>query len=129
MKNANEVNNLFDTYRPRGSTGLAQVLHAAFQAHFSGDRGATTVLVVTDGAPDSRPDVERVIKRAAQSLERDAELSVSFIQVGNDSAATRFLEHLDDGLHDAKFDIVDTVTAAQCRTMSFNELIANSIYD
>mmetsp|Transcript_41251 Transcript_41251/g.127388 ORF Transcript_41251/g.127388 Transcript_41251/m.127388 type:complete len:263 (-) Transcript_41251:65-853(-) len=129
VKSAQEVGSLFDTYRPRGSTDLARVLHAAFSDHFAGSRGATTILVVTDGAPNSKPDVERVIKRAAASIERDAELSVSFIQVGNDSSATRFLQRLDDDLSDAKFDIVDTVTTAQCKNMSFNELIANSIYD
>jgi hypothetical protein len=129
VKSAQEVGSLFDTYRPRGSTDLARVLHAAFADHFAGTRGATTILVVTDGAPNSKPEVERVIKRAAGSMERDAELSVSFIQVGNDSGATRFLQRLDDDLSDAKFDIVDTLTTAQCKTMSFNELIANSIYD
>lgn len=129
VKQSEEVTSLFQRYRPRGSTNLAGVLHAAFQAHFDGSRGATTILVVTDGCPDSQSDVERVIKRAAASIERDAELSVSFIQVGNDSSATKFLEHLDDGLKDAKFDIVDTVSAAQCKKMSFNELIANSIFD
>jgi hypothetical protein len=73
--------------------------------------------------------VERVIKNAAASIERDAELSISFIQVGEDAGATRFLTRLDDDLDDAKFDIVDTVTSQQCQQMSFNELIANSIYD
>jgi hypothetical protein len=129
VKSSQEVGSLFDTYRPRGSTDLARVLHAAFADHFSGTRGATTILVVTDGAPNSKPEVERIIKRAAASMERDAELSVSFIQVGNDSGATRFLQRLDDDLSDAKFDIVDTVTTGQCKSMSFNELIANSIYD
>lgn len=129
VKSPGEVTSLFQRYRPRGSTNLALALHAAFQAHFEGTRGATTILVITDGAPDSQSEVERVIKRAAGSIERDAELSVSFIQVGSDRSATKFLQHLDDDLKDAKFDIVDTVTSEQCKKMSFNELIANSIYD
>jgi hypothetical protein len=129
VKNDKEVTHLFSTYRPRGTTNLAGVLHAAFVDHFNGTRGATTILVITDGCPDSKSDVENVIKRAAAALERDAELSISFVQVGSDSSATRFLAHLDDDLTGAKFDIVDTVTTEQCRKMSFNELIANSIYD
>jgi Mg-chelatase subunit ChlD len=124
-----EVKNIFNLHPPRGTTNLAGVLHAAFEAHFAGSRGATTILVITDGCPDSKPDVERVIKNAAASIERDAELSISFIQVGEDAGATRFLTRLDDDLDDAKFDIVDTVTSQQCQQMSFNELIANSIYD
>jgi hypothetical protein len=129
IKSDVEVTNIFSLHPPRGSTNLAGVLDAAFQSHFAGSRGATTILVITDGCPDSEKEVEKVIKKGAASIERDAELSVSFIQIGDAASATKFLERLDDDLDDAKFDIVDTVTSQQCQQMSFNELIANSIYD
>ena len=126
---AAEVEDAFRQFRPRGSTNLALGLHTAFDEHFKGSRGASTILVVTDGAPNSRSEVERVIKRAAGSLELDAELSVSFIQIGNDAGATKYLKYLDDDLSDAKFDIVDTLTAKETKSISFNELIARSIFD
>jgi hypothetical protein len=129
VKSAQDVTTLFHTHRPRGSTNLALALHAAFDEHFQGSRGATTVLVVTDGAPDSEAEVRRVIVKAARSIERDSELSVSFIQIGKDTSASRFLEQLDDSLTEAPFDIVDTVKANDAKSMSFNELIARSIYD
>lgn len=129
VKDPTEVKNLFKSHQPRGSTNLALALHSAFRAHFAGERGATTILVVTDGAPDSRQEVERVIRRAAESIEVDAELSVSFIQIGTDLGAKKFLQYLDDDLKNVKFDIVDTVTAEECNNLSFAELIARSIYD
>ena len=129
VKSAQDVTTLFHTHKPRGSTNLALALHAAFEEHFAGSRGATTILVVTDGAPDSQSECKRVIVKAARSLEKDSELSISFIQIGNDASASKFLSVLDDELTEAPFDIVDTMKAADARNISFNELIARSIYD
>jgi hypothetical protein len=44
-------------------------------------------------------------------------------------AAERFLQSLDDELHEAKFDIVDTVSMQEMQGMSFNELIQKSLDD
>lgn len=129
-----QVQALFDRFKPRGSTNLALALHAAFKSHFASHRAATTVLVITDGEPDSRVEVERIIARAANSAESKDELSVSFIQIGEDKQATKFLQYLDDDLSvesggKCKMDIVDTVPLSQYKNMPFGELVANSLYD
>ena len=129
VKSPEEVESIFQRHRPSGSTNLALALHRAFCKHFEGSRGATTLLVVTDGEPDSQSEVERVIRRAANSILEDEELSVSFIQIGDDRNASRFLKHLDDSITNARFDIVDTIKAEDAAKMSFPELIARSIYD
>ena len=86
-------------------------------------------IVLTDMVFQARHGVHDVEKTTAQQFEVDAELSVSFIQIGDDEQATRFLKELDDDLAEAKFDIVDTITADEAKGISFNELIARSIYD
>jgi Mg-chelatase subunit ChlD len=129
IKSPSDVTDVFAKYRPRGSTDLAMALHTAFEEHFAGSRGASTILVVTDGAPDSQLEVERIIRRASNSIEELDELSVSFLQIGDAPDATAFLNHLDDSLSGIKFDIVDTITAEECKRMSFAELVARSIYD
>ena len=106
---------------------MSEVLEAAFQEHFTGKR-ETTILVITDGAPDSQSEVEDVIKKAANRLMRDEDLSVTFVQIGNDQSATKFLKKLDDDL-ECKFDIVDTVTVEEMEGMSFEALIEKSIND
>jgi hypothetical protein len=75
--------------------------------------------------------VARVIIEATYKIQRDEDLSISFIQVGDDENATRFLKSLDDNLtrQGAKFDIVDTVTQQEMNGMTFNELIVKSIID
>jgi hypothetical protein len=129
VKTKEVVEEAFSRFKPRGSTDLALALHNAFRDHFDGARGATTILVVTDGCPNSQSEVERVLRRAANSIEHLDELSVSFVQIGDDRSATKFLEHLDDTLDDVKYDIVDTITAEECARISFSELVARSIYD
>lgn len=129
LKTKDAVEEIFSRHKPRGSTDLALALHHAFRDHFNGSRGATTILVVTDGCPNSQSEVERVLRRAANSIECLDELSVSFVQIGDDRSATKFLEHLDDTLEDVKYDIVDTITAEECSKISFSELIARSIFD
>jgi Mg-chelatase subunit ChlD len=129
IKSKEEVEEAFSRFGPRGSTDLALALHSAFLHHFNGTYGSTTILVVTDGCPNSQSEVERLIRRAANSIEHLGELSVSFIQIGSDRNATKFLDRVDHALVDAKYDIVDTVTAEECAKISFSELVARSIFD
>ncbi|CUG87338.1 Hypothetical protein, putative [Bodo saltans] len=129
IKTKEEVEEAFSRFKPRGSTDLAQALHSAFLDHFNGTYGSTTILVITDGCPNSQSEVERIVRRGANSIENLGELSVSFIQIGDDRNATKFLNRIDHSLVNAKYDIVDAVTAEECARISFSELVARSIFD
>ena len=85
--------------------------------------------MITDGEPDDKNAVIREIVSATQRMNRDEELSVSFIQIGNDSGARDFLKFLDDGLKSAKFDIVDALTSDEMYGMNFYDLVAKSVMD
>jgi len=125
---AETVRNLFRQQRPRGSTNLAAGLQACFARHFAGHCEGSTILCITDGCPDDPNAVEQTIIHAANMIGADVELSVSFIQIGDDVTATRYLKRLDDDLV-CKFDIVDTMPAEEMKGISFNELIQRSIDD
>ncbi|NES85641.1 MAG: hypothetical protein F6K10_31905 [Moorea sp. SIO2B7] len=113
-----------------GSTNLAGALQEAFKLHFERG-GQSTILVVTDGAPDNRKAVFRTIIEATQKISEDKELGVSLLQIGNDSGATEFLKACDDQLQGAgaAFDIVDTVTFDQMEDMSLREVLLNAVND
>ena len=50
-----------------------------------GTRRPETILVITDGAPTDRKKVEECIIRAThQYMEREEDLSITFMQIGND---------------------------------------------
>jgi hypothetical protein len=89
------------------------------------------ILVVTDGEPDDRKAVMKVIIEASRRIDQEEELGISFIQVGTDPQATRFLKLLDDELQSAgaKFDICDTVTMDDMEDMTLTDVLRNAITD
>ena len=134
---ASKVTQIFRENDPSGSTDLAAVLkHATdnyFQRKAAGQTkpNGETILVVTDGEPDDRKAVMKVIIEASRRMDRDEELAISFIQVGTDSQATKFLKILDDELQGAgaKFDICDTITIDDMEDYSLSEILLNAIND
>lgn len=134
---ANRVAQIFTENEPSGRTDLAAVLLDATNNYFQRKAArqtkpnGETILVITDGEPDDRKAVMKVIIEASRRLDRDEELAISFIQVGTDSQATRFLKVLDDELQSAgaKFDIVDTVTMDDMEDMTIREVLLNAIID
>ncbi len=134
---AAKVSIIFQENEPNGRTDLAGVLKDAtnnfFQRKMQGQIPANgeIILVVTDGEPDDRKAVMQVLIDVTQQLERDEELAISFIQIGTDEAATKFLTILDDdlGRAGAKFDIVDTITMHDMEDLTLREVLMNAIYD
>ncbi|PSF37787.1 hypothetical protein C7H19_09440 [Aphanothece hegewaldii CCALA 016] len=127
-----KVEQIFIENEPMGSTNLAAVLEDAVNCYFKNKSSqGETILVITDGEPDERKAVMKVIIEASRRMNKDEELGISFIQVGRDPEATRFLKALDDDLQGvgAKFDIVDTVTVEDMENMSLSEVLLNAIID
>jgi uncharacterized protein with von Willebrand factor type A (vWA) domain len=134
---AAKVAQIFQENDPSGGTDLAAVLKDATDQYLQRKRlGQTkpqgeTILVVTDGEPDDRKAVMQVVIQATQHLDRDQELAISFVQVGADPQATRFLTALDDELQSigAKFDICDTITIDGLEETSLTDVLLNAILD
>lgn len=131
--NADRVAAVFVENEPCGGTDLAAVLDHSFDAFFQrkggGEARPETVLVVTDGAPDDEKAVMKTVIRAAKRVQRADELAVSFIQIGTDSGARRFLKVLDDEMvrAGAPFDIVTTVTLDEAEGMGLTEVLTSAL--
>jgi uncharacterized protein with von Willebrand factor type A (vWA) domain len=141
---ANKISQIFKESEPIGKTRLAEVLEDTLNIYFqrkaSGEtkKNGETIIVVTDGEPDDRKAVMRVIIDASLQMERDEELAISFIQIGNEPEATEFLKRLDNDLKSkdgsdggAKFDIVDTITIDEIENekLTLKEVLLNAIID
>ncbi|HEY9672532.1 MAG TPA: VWA domain-containing protein [Waterburya sp.] len=134
---SDKVAQIFIENEPMGTTDLAGVLKDATDQYLrrkvSGQTkpNGETILVITDGEPDDRKAVMRVIIEASRHMDRDEELAISLIQVGTDATATRFLKALDDELEGAgaKFDIVDTITLEDMENLTLAEVLLNAISD
>lgn len=134
VNNANKVSELFQQYQPTGGTALHKVLHDAFTRHFTqthDPRKPATLLIITDGAPDSKEAAEQELIQAAMNIKADYELSIMFVQIGPDPGATQFLQYLDDQMSHKTGgrDIVDVVKSWEMKGLTFEELIAKSIAD
>jgi uncharacterized protein with von Willebrand factor type A (vWA) domain len=133
---ASKVDEIFRENEPSGRTNLASVLQDAVNEYFNRKaagqvQNGETILVITDGEPDDRRAVIEVVVNATQKMERDEELAMSFIQVGDDAGAKSFLQALDDKLTDigAKFDIGDTMTIDDMEEMSLADVLMAAIQD
>ena len=124
---ADKAREVFASHGPRGSTPLAEALDAAFALAGKSDK-KDMIIVFTDGVPDDREAAAKRIVAQANSQANDDDCTVLFIQVGDDAAATRYLQSLDDALSGAKFDIVDVKTVAEADAFNTTaELIVAAI--
>ncbi len=130
-----KITAIYKENEPMGGTDTAKALKSRLDAYFArkstGEAKSLVLFVMTDGAPDDEKSVADVIIEASKKLDRDDEVAISFVQVGKDDDATRFLKSLDDELTSkgAKFDIVDTLPVDEVENLSVQELIEKTFAD
>ncbi len=132
-----KIGEIFKEYDPMGSTNLTEALNVYFSGYF--ERKSTgkakpkgeIAIFITDGAPNDPKSAAKVIVEATKKLDHAEEVGITFIQVGNDDGATKFLQYLDDDLEaqGAKFDIVDTITMAQCEDKPLTQVLLDALED
>lgn len=124
-----KVTEIFRNRSPRGSTPLAEALTAAMKLAGKSDK-KDFIIVFTDGVPDDQDAAAKVIRDASNKQETDDALTILFVQVGRDAAATAYLRNLDDNLKGCKFDIVDAKTMDEAEKFATTaELIVAAIND
>jgi hypothetical protein len=140
------VAHVFNEVSPRGSTDTALVIRERCADYLTARLGKPggvfrrgtpanpkqkprIILVVTDGIPDDqaalRNEIVEVTKRmTAGGLSKD-DLVISFVQVGHDEKAKRFLDELNNGLgrYGATLDIVGCITCDQAMTMTTQQVL------
>jgi len=110
VKDEERVIELFKENSPGGLTALSKVLSSALRPDTAGK--SESILVITDGKPNSRRKLERSIIQYTKEMNNKNELLISFVQIGNDQSAKDWLKELSTDLINkgARFDIVDVVT-------------------
>lgn len=132
---ADKVKQIFTENSPGQSTNTAGALKAVFDLHnerkAKGTGKPATIIVMTDGIPDDKAALAKVIIDQTNTMEKDEEVGISFMQVGKDADARKFLETLDNDLvsKGAKFDIVDTRNDEEMNSMGVEEILAAAVED
>jgi hypothetical protein len=115
---------------------LEEALKATFSDYFAnktegkGKKGAIIVAVL-DQKPAQVAAVAEIIVSAANKIDKDEEIGVSFIQIGDDLETREFLTDLDTNLQDrgARFDIVDTKFWHEIKRSSVVQFLIGAIND
>ena len=115
---------------------LEEALKASFSDYFAskpnpkGKKGAIIVAVL-DQNPAKATAVAEIIVSAANKIDKDEEIGVSFIQIGDDLKTREFLTDLDTHLQDrgARFDIVDTKFWHEIKRSSVVQFLIGAIND
>ncbi|MBD1826636.1 hypothetical protein NDI47_18300 [Microcoleus vaginatus GB1-A2] len=118
------------------ATNLEEALKASFSDYFAnkkdgkGKKGAIIVAVL-DEKPEEVAAVAEIIVGAANKIEKDEEIGVSFIQIGDDLKTREFLTDLDTNLQGrgARFDIVDTKFWHEIKRSSVVQFLIGAIND
>ncbi|MEL6460075.1 MAG: VWA domain-containing protein [Cyanobacteria bacterium J06621_15] len=131
---SSKVKQIFEENSPQGGANLLTVLQDAINSYFQRKaNGKTkpsgeTILVVTDGVSSNRIGISQAIINASQKIDNNQELTISFIQVGQELHITKAIKSWDEELQGlgAKFDIVNSVTLDEIDKMTFTQVLINS---
>ena len=128
-----KVKEIFNEHDPFGGTATDVALQEVVNRWEKNAKKPTTVIVVTDGEPNDKKALEKVIIDTTKKMDADEQLAISFLQIGTDVGAQKFLQSLDDDLEKqgAKFDIVDTKTFEEIEKsgMTMAEVLTAAIND
>jgi len=107
------VPNFFNNNRPGGNTNANDALKSQLRAYFAAreqNENVKPLLVamITDGCPDDPLGLRQTIIDATKRMHSPDEIAITFLQVGVDPKATRYLRELDNDLVKARarYDIV-----------------------
>ncbi len=126
---------IFQYHEPIGRANLAAVLKNATDNYFErrameiSKPNGELILIVTSGEIEGAELVKEIIINAANQLNRDEELGIELIQVGDDPGVTEFFKVLDRELQiaGAKYDICNTVTFEDLEEMSLTDVLLQAI--
>jgi uncharacterized protein YegL len=122
IRDAEQVEELFNNVRPCGSTPTGARLHSILKPYVShisrraeniDSTKPINIIMITDGCPTDDP--ESIIVHHAKKLDKieapPHQVGIQFFQVGSDRGATKALRELDDDLAEQGIrDMVDTTT-------------------
>jgi uncharacterized protein YegL len=130
-----EVGSVFENYLPEGSTNTGSALWDRLRTYLreKAKSPKTTkplvVAIITDGEPtDGKTTAEAVISATGQ-MQDPADISITFLQVGNGATGSALLDELADKLVDegARYDIVEHETFSKLLSTGLKSALVSAI--
>lgn len=112
IKDISGLEALVTAREPQGPCKMGQAMDVVLKEAFSKD-SSCSILVLTAGRPDDHEQLSKSLEDAAKKVNKNKDITVTFVQVGDDEWATKYLKYLDDRstTNDAgeEVDIVDAI--------------------
>merc|ERR1712194_846836 len=123
VKHTKHLEEMVSDKRPKGACAMGAAMNEAIDDAFDKDltKCPCAIMVLTAGRPDDTDELNTALMKAVTRLADTCEtmpLTVTFVQIGNDSGATEYLASLDDSIkaecaaNGETFDLVDTIKHA-----------------
>ncbi|KAF5008432.1 hypothetical protein FDECE_5302 [Fusarium decemcellulare] len=139
IRDARQVQRLFESVRPGGATPTGNRLHSILKPYVAelsrrpnnmDNTKPVNIIVITDGCPTDDP--ESIIVHHAKKLDQleapPHQVGIQFFQVGNERGAAKALRELDDDLAELGIrDMVDTATWNSTASDNSQSLTADGI--
>jgi uncharacterized protein YegL len=129
------VPTFFASNRPAGNTNandaLRSQLHEYFAARAHSDHvKPLLVAMITDGCPDDPWALRQTIIDATKRMNDPGEIAITFLQVGVDPKATRYLRELDNNLvrEKARYDIVTTKSFEELSKAGLAQALVDAVH-
>jgi hypothetical protein len=132
-----KIASAFAYEQPSGNTDTATALSEQLEDYFvrrhesGGKVRPLAVAIITDGAPNNPKRLRHVIADATQRMNRPDELSITFLQVGNDWRGYELFHDLQKQLrrNGAVYDIVTVRPFKELKTIGLTRALVESITD
>ncbi len=127
------IETIFADNKPDGGTDTAAALSSQIEAYFArksklgGHIKPLLIAIISDGCPDNPASFYHVIVKATQSMNQPGEISITFLQVGNDHRAIDLLKQLKNGLLDqnAKYNMVNIIAFPELNKIGLPQALVN----
>jgi hypothetical protein len=131
---ADQIPSIFRASNPGGGTNMAKALKKQLNEYFAERNNnpyvkPLSIAIITDGVPDNARALTSTIIEATRQMQNPGEISISFLQVGNDPQGSRLLQDLDFDLvnQGAYFDIVSAKGFPELMRKGLPRAIAESV--
>lgn len=131
------VAGFFASNKPSGNTDMTKAIKSQLAQYFAarkalapGDRQRPLLIaMITDGLPDRPMALKETIIDATKQMNDADQLAITFLQVGSDAKATKYLQELDECLvsHRAAHDIVKSKTFAEVNQVGLVSALLQSL--
>lgn len=138
--NWDSVSRFFESNKPSGNTDMNRAIKSELGQYFAARKSLTSlksggtsrpilIAMITDGLPDRPLALKETIIEATKQMTESDQIAITFLQVGTDLKATRYLQELDECLvgRKAVHDIVTTKTFEQINRSGLVSALLQSV--